>query len=108
MNAQSWDHGGVGGVILWDHSYDFKNNGGPLSFTNCVIENSTSEQSGALTVAVAPQRHFRNLAFCQNKGTPNSGMHRSTSFVGVSPCVDIKTANGRTGCNYPNPPACSY
>eukprot|EP00662_Eupelagonemidae_sp_cell21_P040837 gene40836-43713_t len=96
-----------------------KNNQGALDFEDCVFSgniasswkdsnaedwvhggNSTSDQHGAITLASLPQRHFHNLAFCQNKGTPKSGTESGSSAVGLSPCV--------SGCDYPGAPVCVY
>jgi hypothetical protein len=81
-DAKGWPDGGVGGTILWDHAYNYKtSNPGEFHAKRVVIENSVSQESGAITFGLAPVVTMEDTRFCQNRGSARSGMYRATSLV---------------------------
>lgn len=89
-----WSAGGVGAAILWDHSFDFQNNGGPLRLTRVHVERSIVDQNGAITLASLPQRYFTNVSFCENRVSAKSAMCQGSSYVGTNPCVPDQAKKG--------------
>lgn len=80
--AKGWPDGGVGGTIVWDHAFDYKtSHPGEFHAKRVVVENSVSEESGAITFGVAPVITMEDTHFCQNRGSAKSGMYRATSLV---------------------------